>query len=364
MARSKYTRQKNGYFQTKVWDGTYNADGSKHLLNLRTDKSSRALEIMVNDVKQKVKEHDYILTTDILFITYAREWVTVYKSHLQKNTKKMYDNIIEKHLICITCKMNEINRSHYMTAMNEIKGERTKQQAEMTFKQIVRSAVRDKLLPRTALEDIFDDTPKTTYKPPEKRTLTDYEKSAVHNAKFLPMERIFVYIIFGCGLRRGEALALTRFDISVAKKEISVTKSVEFDINAPAIKDTKNKKHRIVPIPDSIFQSVHDYVKSLQTTNLFHMKDGSYITKSSFDKMWARIIKKMQAVSDETIIELTPHIFRHNYCASLCYQVPTISINKIAQLLGDSPKMVIEVYSHIIEEKEKPAEAVSAAMNF
>ena len=92
------------------------------------------------------------------------------------------------------------------------------------------------------------------------------------------------------------------------------------------------------------------------------MADGSYITKSSLDKMWARIIRKMQKVSKEPIVNLTPHIFRHNYCATLCYQIPALSINKIAELLGDTPKMVVEVYNHEILGKEKPAETVSAAM--
>jgi integrase len=92
------------------------------------------------------------------------------------------------------------------------------------------------------------------------------------------------------------------------------------------------------------------------------MKDGSYITKSSLDKMWARIVRKMQAVSDHEIEGLTPHIFRHNYCSSLCYQIPSVSIDKIAKLLGDTPKMVIEVYNHEILEKEKPTESVSAAL--
>jgi integrase len=192
--------------------------------------------------------------------------------------------------------------------------------------------------------------------------LTDYEKLAITKADFLPMERAFVYILYGCGLRRGEALALTRFDISLERRELSVTKAIAFDVNTPVLKDTKNYKHRTVPIPDSVYPAIADYIKSMHTTSLFHMKDGSYITNSSLDKMWARIVRKMQAVSEHTIEGLTPHIFRHNYCTSLCYQIPSVSIDKIAGLLGDTPKMVIEVYNHEIVEKEKPAETVSAAL--
>jgi integrase len=222
--------------------------------------------------------------------------------------------------------------------------------------------VHDKLLSPAAFDDIFEDAQKIKYNPTEKRPLTDYEKLAITKADFLPMEKAFVYILYGCGLRRGEAIALTRFDISLDRRELSVTKAIAFDVNTPTLKDTKNYKHRTVPIPDSVYPVIADYVKSIHTTNLFHMKDGSYITKSSLDKMWARIVRKMQAVSDHEIDGLTPHIFRHNYCTSLCYQIPSVSIDKIAKLLGDTPKMVIEVYNHEILEKEKPAETVSAAL--
>lgn len=70
----------------------------------------------------------------------------------------------------------------------------------------------------------------------------------------------------------------------------------------------------------------------------------------------------MQEVSDQEITGLTAHVFRHNYCTNLCYQIPTISIKKIATLLGDTDKMVMEVYNHIIMEKEDASIAVNNAM--
>ena len=234
----------------------------------------------------------------------------------------------------------------------------------MTIKQVVKSAIKDKLLPSTILDEMFDDSVAIKYKSKKKRPLTEVEKKAIKNADFSPMEKAFVYILYGCGLRRGEAIALTRFDVSLDRKEITINKAVAFDVNTPILKDTKNEVHRVVTIPDSVFPVINAYIKSLKTTYLFPMKKyDSCITKSSLDKMWKRIVKKMQAVSNEEIIGLTPHIFRHNYCSSLCYKIPEISIEKIASLLGDSVKMVIEVYNHEIKEKEKPEETISKAMN-
>ena len=67
--------------------------------------------------------------------------------------------------------------------------------------------------------------------------------------------------------------------------------------------------------------------------------------------------KKKTLISENAVPGLTAHIFRHNYCTELCYQVPKISIKKIAQLMGDTEKMVLDVYNHISEEREN-AEAV------
>ena len=59
------------------------------------------------------------------------------------------------------------------------------------------------------------------------------------------------------------------------------------------------------------------------------------------------------------VTDLAAHIFQHNYCTNLCYRVPEISIKKIAQLMGDTEKMVLNVYNHIIEEKEDPASVIN-----
>lgn len=88
------------------------------------------------------------------------------------------------------------------------------------------------------------------------------------------------------------------------------------------------------------------------------------MTHSAYVKMWASIVKKMNHAAGGTdafpiIDDLTAHIFRHNYCTNLCYKVPEISIKKIAQLMGDTENMVLNVYNHIIEEKEDPAAVIN-----
>ena len=80
--------------------------------------------------------------------------------------------------------------------------------------------------------------------------------------------------------------------------------------------------------------------------------------------MWKRISNALAAVDSQNlrIRELTAHSFRHNYCSSLCYQIPTISIKRIAQLMGDTEAVVMKVYNHIILEKENASNAVENAL--
>lgn len=364
---TKYKRGNDGYFQTKVWDGTYK-NGVKHRVALRTKKSSRELERIVNEFKADVEARKNIRKTEITFLEYARSWLDVYKTSRSNNTKGMYKNIIEKHLIILNgIKLQDIDRIHLQQALNHAEGKkRTQQQVRMTFQQIIKSSVADHLFPANVAEDMFRNVESVKYKPKEKRPLTENERNAVFNADFIESDKIFVYLLYGCGIRRGEALALTIFDVNLQKRELTINKSHELIEGTVTQKEPKSTNgNRIIPIPDRIFPIVESYILSLRSqgkTYLFTMRNGGPVNKSSYRRMWERIVKAMQDVSEEPIDGLTAHIFRHNYCTMLCYQIPGISIKRIAQLLGDTEKMVLDVYNHIMLEKEDAESAVNRAL--
>lgn len=91
------------------------------------------------------------------------------------------------------------------------------------------------------------------------------------------------------------------------------------------------------------------------------------MTASAYRRMWERITRQINLAAGGTenlwvIRNLTAHIFRHNYCTQLCYQIPSISTKQIAKLMGDREEMVIRVYSHILEEKEDVTAAITSAI--
>ena len=367
MAKAKYTKQKNGYFQARVWDGSY-VDGKKHYITIRSKKSSKDLEAKVAACNDKIKNLEAVRDKNILFLDYAGRWLTVYKAEATNNTKRMYRNIIEKHLRQMDgVRLCDVLPIHYQTVLNDAAGKkRIQQQIQLTFSQIMKAAVHDRLYPANLLEDLKDVMKPIDYKADEKRPLTINEKKAMQDAELSPSDRIFVDILYCTGLRCGEVLALTRFDIDFSEKIINVNKAVEFDdAGKPSIKEPKSKNgFRQVPIPPQLYTSLESYVRfCIKGTLLFSMQGGKMVSKSSYRRKWERIIKEMNRVAEKPVCGLTAHIFRHNYCTSLCYQIPRISIKNIASLLGDDEAMVLRIYNHIMLEKEDTAGAVEAALS-
>ena len=365
MAKAKYTPDKNGWYSTLVWDGTYDQYGQKHRKQLRTKKSSKELEKMVKDFRESVEQHDLTVRSNYTVQSYAQEWMRVYKAGMEINTQAMYRNIIDKHFVRLKdVKLSDVRRIHLQLMLNNTSAA-TGRQIYMTFQQVIRSAVKDHFLPESIMSDIFGEISAPKVKAKERRPLTESEVQAVFDADLQPIDKAYLWIIYGCGLRREEALALTVFDIDTGRSILTINKALIFDGNNPVLKVPKTENGaRSVPMPGFLRDYLAWYTKQLKGTNLFYCRGNIHITHSSYVKMWKRISNALAAVDSQNlrIRELTAHSFRHNYCSSLCYQIPTISIKRIAQLMGDTEAVVMKVYNHIILEKENASNAVENAL--
>ena len=331
----KYKKQKNGKYVANVWDGTYNANGTKHRKYIYSSKSSRDLEEKVAAFKRAVKARTTVRKGDYTFLDYSREWLRLYKGSTAMRTKEMYERIIEGHISIDPCvRLQDFRTVHMLNIFQHAAGhKKTQEQILMTIKQVIKQAVRDRRYSSTDAEDLFESFPKVKYSPGEKRPLTESEKEAVFKAELLPMDKAYLYLIYGCGLRREEALALYKYDFNWKRKEVSINKAHTMSGSRTEEKETKTANGVRNPI-----------------------------TKSSYDKMWRRILRGLQAVSEEPIEGLTAHIFRHNYTTELCYQIPDISIKHIARLVGDTEAVVLKVYAHVKLDREDAHAAVNAAL--
>lgn len=376
MATAKYKKNSRGEYTALIWDGTYNKDGTKHRKKVTSRKSSVDLERKVAELKAAVAWNGSSNHSDVSFYRYAVEWLEISKASKEENTKAMYRNIIETHLSRLDgIRLSDFTHSHFQQVINsQLDHPRTCQQINMTVRQIVKSAVRDRILPRSAFEDICSDISLPKYKKPEKRPLSTLEADALEKADLDQRKRAFVSILYYCGLRRGEALALKPSDFDWNKNEVSISKTIIFNKNngSPILKDYPKSDNGIRTVPIHETGAIKPFVESCNDKFLFHGRNSDMMTLTAFIRMWQSIILSMNVAlgynpnakkdrMEKPITDLTPHVFRHNFCTVLCYQIPKISTKMIARLLGDDEKMVLEVYSHIVEEKETVTDAIKDA---
>ena len=308
-------------------------------------------------MKMKIKTSEVVKTSDTLLRDYADSWLETYKSSASINTKTMYINAINCHIKPEIghLPLNKIVRSDIQKLINDLQEHpRTCEIIRLTLVQILNSAIDDKLLHENVAKKVTLPKRHKT----EKRALTELEKEALKTADF--------------GLRRGECLALTKADIDLKKKNLTVNKTVVFDKNIPTIKNgaKSDAGNRILPIPESAESFLRDFLRSVDSFYLFKGKNTETLSKTQYVKMWERIVKKMNAaitsdkekeIGAEPIQGLTAHIFRHNYCTMLYYS--GISQKKAVELMGHSDlKMIMEVYAHLDEEKEAVQEKLNKAI--
>ncbi len=361
--KNKYKQRADGRFEAKVQIG-YKDDGRPNRITVY-GATSAEVEKKVNGLRYEVERGRYVNDKNTPLGEYANEWLNTYKVGKSKNTQAMYRNIIEKHIDYDLghIRIGEVTTTHIQRMINyRLDHPRTCEQIKMTLTQIFQAAINDGLIYKNPCIGIeLPKRPKS-----DKRALNDVEIKAIKEASFSPKERAFVYILYGCGLRRGEALALTRTDINLKTGCIRVNKSLAFDVNDSFVKDPKSESgFREVEMPEFLISYLKDYLKTIDVL-LFTMSDGKQISKSSYIKMWHSIVKKMNTAAGgseqhKIIHNLTAHIFRHNYCTMLYYS--DISIKKACDLMGHSDtKMIMDVYAHLDEKKEKTREKINQAI--
>lgn len=365
----RYKKRKDGRYATTVMVG-YKPDGRPNNIFLSA-KTEKALRDKITELKIKAKTGELIKESDTLLSDYTDSWLTTYKASAGINTRAMYDNIVSKHIKPELghLPLNKIVRSDIQKLINDNQEHpRTCEQIKMTINQILNCAVDDKLISENvAKKVILPKHPKA-----EKRALTELEKKAIKKADFPLREKAFVMLLFYFGLRRGEALALSKSDIDLKNKVLSVNKTVIFDKNNPVIKAgaKSDAGNRTIPIPAHATSFLRSFLKSVDTFYLFPGKSFETLSKSQYVKMWERIVSKMndavtsdkeKSINAQPITGLTAHIFRHNYCTMLYYS--GISQKKAVELMGHSDiKMIMEVYAHLDEKKESVQEKLDSAI--
>ena len=159
-----------------------------------------------------------------------------------------------------------------------------------------------------------------------------------------PMYYYAFEVLFWCGLRMGEMLALTPADIDFDNQTIYINKTYHRIKGKDIISPPKTKNgERVVHIPEYLLNELKEYIESLYGVN---KTDRIFtVTKSGLH----------HALKDGCLacgMEKIPvHSLRHSHISMLAnLNVPTVII---AQRVGHTRSGITDLYSHPYESKGK-----------
>lgn len=178
-------------------------------------------------------------------------------------------------------------------------------------------------------------------------TIEDFNKfiSVVDKIKY----KAFFNVLYFCGLRKGEAMALTWKDIDFNKKTMNINKSWDTENHVITSPKTANS-FRTLLIPKRCLDSLKDLfdMYRINDTTLDKNVFGYFkpISVNSID-----IANRSYALK-AGIKHIRIHDFRHSHVSLLINQ--GFSAFDVAKRLGHTVEMVLNVYSHwFIDSQEK-----------
>lgn len=365
----KYTKRTDGRYQANICIGS-DPDTGKRIFRTIYARTINDLENEKADIKDKLNKGIYADDKGTTVKTWANKWFETEKATCGIRTKEMYDRMVFSHIIpgIGDIRLRDLKKSDIQIMINKnAEHFRTCEQLRMTVKQMLTAAVEDGLIYKNVGLNIKL-PPK--YKE-EKRPLTEAEKTAIKKTVFTVKENTFIYIILYCGLRRGEALALSRSDIDLKSNEINIRNVVTFDHGKAVLKSYPKSFAgiRSIPIPEALKEILEPYINQLSGLYLFEMdRKGGLMSKSSYDKFWGKIFDKINISAGgnkdlEVIHGLSAHVFRHNYATMLYYN--DIDVKDAQRLLGHSSiKLTLDIYTHLDKNKSTAGEKLSKLSAF
>lgn len=161
---------------------------------------------------------------------------------------------------------------------------------------------------------------------------------------YKPLSYYAFEVLYWCGLREGELLALTRADIDLSNAIIDVNKSYQRINKKDIITPPKTKKSiRKVKMPKFLCDELQDYFKSI-----YGLKDDMRI----FPISKSYLHHEMERGRKESgVKKIRIHDLRHSHCSLLIDR--GFSAVAIAERLGhESYKVTLDVYAHLFPERQ------------
>ena len=301
---------------------------------------------------------------DIWYETHKNEWKITSQNYREKiirlHIKPLLGHYRLQKLDKATYKrvfINKLLQSHEPSSV---------QLFHRIFKIAINAAVDNETLPRNRFSKIT--IPDLGKKTSENFLTANELKVFIAEAKQLDNRTNFIMILLLAytGLRIGESLGLTWNDIDFEKKTITINRTRDrYGARTPKTE----KSYRTILVDDFLLQHLATY-RTWCTKIKFrygsHLKSDNFIFISpvsgnpcldnTLRGCFKRICKKAG------LKQITPHGLRHTHATLLIGQ--RIPVKIIADRLGNTPQMILDVYGHSFKElEEESVQAFGSLMN-
>lgn len=154
------------------------------------------------------------------------------------------------------------------------------------------------------------------------------EVKRILNATVNIKHRLILWMIYSCGLRRGEITNIKLTDLDRSR-------------NLLHIRQGKGKVDRVVPMSDKVWEKVDDYIQGFNPkVYLFEGQFGGRYTTGSVYNVFRKALSRSGIKK-----EVGVHALRHSYATHL--HESGLDIRYIQELLGHRSSRTTEIYTHV-----------------
>ncbi|WP_395704754.1 tyrosine-type recombinase/integrase [Rhodococcus ruber] len=280
----------------------------------------------------------------ILFRDVAENWMSS-KVNLSASTRSRYRSALDVHILPAfsSAPIADLTRERlrrWVTTMTATSSAATVRKNVGVLSQILDQAVKDSRLVSNPAAGL--DLPKLTHE--ERRYLTVEQVDLL--AKAAGQNDVLVYVLAYCGLRFGEAAALTVSDVNFDRARLRVHRSATLVDSMIVVSSTKSNKGRDVPLPRFLAELLEQRITGWRPEALvFPDSRGGYLRANNVRRRWWD-----RAVNDSGAPEgLTPHELRHT-AASLAITAGA-NIKTLQRMLGhSSAALTLDRYGHLFDD--------------
>jgi integrase len=254
-----------------------------------------------------------------------------------------------------------LKATYIKSGVKQVYANRQLEKIQINLKAILGFAHDRELIPRNPFNQCGLVKRRELVQEDEKRFITVDEFNRIIQAIELSkiddltkaQDLVIFSILFWCGLRKGELMALEVKDYNILTRELKVTKNWDY-VNKVMTTPKTNNSVRTVIVPNIVDQYIVRLL-SLYKNMIDFTLDKNLV---SYHERIAptTLTRKKDRYCKIAGIKMTLHDFRHSHVSLLVNS--GLQPFEIAKRLGHTVEMVNEVYGHLYPSKQKEMVAI------